>query len=173
MKLPEIISRHSTHFFNEKCNQQLLFIVALIALIPFVFIQNLKLQWSLVFLFLILCLLKRGKVRILPSIFIALSVTFFAVLTPYGKVIYEIKGFKLTKDALFNGLHRSGILIGMVFISQFAVSARVKLPGKAGFFIAKMFSYFDLLTQKRISFKPGNIIQSIDQRLLEIWNTEQ
>lgn len=148
------------------------FICSLCAMVCFLFIKNLYILWIAVLIFYICTVIRRhGKVKVLPSILIVLSVTFFALLSPYGKVLFTIGSWRITAGALMSGLHRSGILVGMVFLSQCAVSRNLKLPGTVGEFIASMFTIFEMLTEKRISFKPGKIISSIDERLLEIWKT--
>lgn len=172
MKLPKNISNKTVPFFSEKIKPEILFIVTLIVLAVFLFIKDVRILWILTVLFFVITLLRRGKVKVLPSILITLSVTFFALLSPYGKVLFHIGSFRITKDALITGLHRSAILTGMVFLSQFAVSPQLHLPGKAGKFLALVFTWLDKLTEQKISFKPGQIISSIDNRLCQIWNTE-
>lgn len=169
MKLPKCISKKTISFFNN-FKPEILFIFSIFSLAIFLFINNTALLWIIAGVFFILALLRRGSVRILPSILITLCVTFFALLSPYGKILITFGSFRITEDALLNGLHRSAILTGMVFISQFAVSPKLKLPGKAGIFLSQTFCWLDKLTSKKISFKPGTIIKSIDDRLYEIWN---
>ena len=112
---------------------------------------------------------KHGRVRLLPSLLMTVAVTFFALLSPYGKIIVSIGKFHITHDALLSGLHKSGILTGMVFLSQFAVSSRMSIPGKAGRFLHRMMSVSDALGSERIAFTRGHVIEAIDARLEKIW----
>lgn len=125
--------------------------------------------WALAIFFFVLASLKRKKIKILPSLLITLSITFFALLIPHGQVLLSIGSFRITLDSLLLGLKRSGILVGMVFFSQFLISPTIKLPGKAGIFLKQVFFWLEKLTSIKISFKPGHIIESIDSRLCEIW----
>lgn len=135
----------------------------------FIQIKNLYLLWGTVLFFFVLDeIIKKGRVKLLPSIIIVLSVTFFALLTPVGKVLFRIGGWKITQTSLEMGLHRSGFLVGMVFISQCAVDKSLRLPGKAGAFVAGVFYYFDLLVSEKIKFSRKNLVKSIDERLLKI-----
>lgn len=170
MKLPNFIYNKTSHFFNDLCKPEIIFIIALCCFPIFMLLPSLKIIWICTFCFFILTLLKRGKVLILPSILITIGIVFFALLSPAGKVILTIKSFNITQEALYGGLHRAGILVGMVFLSQFSVSPKLHFPGKIGFFLSQMFTYFDALTAQRISLKPGTIIDSIDEKLLKIWN---
>ena len=121
-------------------------------------------------MFFVLSLLRRGKVRILPSIIITAGIVALALLSPSGKILFSAGAVKITDGALNNGLHRSAVLCGMVFLSQFAVSPKLHFPGKIGFFFGQMFKYFDKLTAVHVSLKPGSIISSIDEHLIEIWD---
>ncbi|MBQ5499633.1 MAG: hypothetical protein IIT73_07555, partial [Treponema sp.] len=125
--------------------------------------------WGTVLFFFVLDeIIKKGRVKLLPSIIIVLSVTFFALLTPVGKVLFRIGSWKITQTSLEMGLRRSGFLVGMVFISQCAVDKNLRLPGKAGAFVAGVFYYFDLLVSEKIKFSRKNLVKSIDERLLKI-----
>jgi uncharacterized membrane protein len=146
------------------------FAAAMILFPVFLLQKNTIVVWCCTVVFFGMTMIKKhGKVKVLPSVFMTLFVTFFALLSPYGKVIFSIGAFHITQDALLIGLHRSGILTGMVFLSQFAISPRMELPGKAGVFLQNMFTIFDSLTAKRISFRRGHVIESLDARLSELW----
>jgi uncharacterized membrane protein len=143
---------------------------AMILFPVFLMQKNTIVVWCCTAAFFVAAMIKKhGKVKILPSVFMTLFVTFFALLSPYGRVLFSIGAFHITWDALLTGLHRGGILTGMVFLSQFAISPRMELPGKAGVFLGSMFTTFDALTEKRISFRRGHVIGALDARLLELW----
>ncbi len=146
------------------------FIIAMILFPVFLMQQNVFAVWGCTAVFFIMTAVKKhGKVRLLPSLFMTLGVTFFSLLSPYGKVLFSLGSFHITQDALVTGLRKSGILSGMVFLSQFAISPRLELPGRMGRFLGSMFTTFDELTSKRISFKRGHVIEALDARLAELW----
>lgn len=130
-------------------------------------------QWILAIIFFFLAKSKRKKVRILPSVFISLSIIFFALLAPSGRILLTLGSFRITVNALAAGLNRASILVGLVFLSQTFVSLNIKFPGTIGRFVNEMFVYFDKLTEVRLSFKDfkfGKIIEMLDNRLIKIWN---
>ena len=172
MKLPHFITNHTVSFFSNTIKPEVLFIISICCFPIFLLLPTTQSLWIAVGIFFILTLLKRGSVRILPSLCIIASVVFFSLLSPYGKVLFVIHNFRITQGALENGLHRSGVLVGMVFLSQFSVSKSLHFPGRFGTFIASIFTTFDKLTAQHISLKPGHIISSIDERLITIWNQE-
>lgn len=134
--------------------------------------KRLLVEWGIVFALMILAFARRKKIRLLPSILLTLCVTFFALLSPAGKVLTTVSSFRVTQDALFLGLHKSAVLVGMVFLSQTIVSYKIKFPGRFGNFINSVFFYFNRLTLQRISFKKGRIIAQIDENLQFVWQTE-
>ncbi len=145
------------------------FAFCMLSFVFFVQIKNLCLLWSCILFFLLLDeFLKKGRVKLLPSFVIILSVTIFSLITPIGKVLFSIGSWKITLTSLQMGLKKSGFLVGMVFISQCAVDKNLRLPGKAGSFVAGVFCYFDLLVSEKIKFSRKNVVKSIDERLLKI-----
>lgn len=132
-------------------------------------------QWCFVIIFFLVAKLKRNKVRILPSVFISISIVFFTLLSPAGKILLTVGSFRITENSLIYGLNRASILVGLVFLSQTIVSLNLRFPGKIGIFVNEMFMYFNKLTKVRISFKDfrfNRIIDSLDSKLLDIWNEE-
>ena len=128
--------------------------------------------WIFTLIFFILACIKCRRGRIFPSLLVVLSVTFFSLLNPIGEVILTIGSFKITQDALFLGLRRSGILVGMVFLSRIIVNPKMKFPGKIGNKLTEVLFWLNLLTEEKISLKRGHIIESIDERLCKIWKNE-
>ena len=88
-----------------------------------------------------------------------------------GKVLTTVSSFRITQGALFNGLHKSAVLVGMVFLSQTIVSYNIHIPGKAGAWVQRVFFWFNQLTAQRISFKKGTVIAQIDAILFAVQNT--
>ena len=119
--------------------------------------------------FIMTAIKKRGRIKVLPSVFMTIGITFFALLAPSGRVLLSLGKFRITLDSLLVGLHKSGVLTGMVFLSQFAISPHLHLPGKAGVFLGQMFTTFDALTEKRLRFSRGRVIAALDSRLNELW----
>ncbi len=119
--------------------------------------------------FAILVYRKYGKIRLLTPLIITVCIIFFNLLNPVGKVLFRIGSFPITATALGIGLRKGLILWDMVLISKLIISRNLPVPGKAGELVKSMFYYFDSITSERISFKPGKIIETIDNRLLECY----
>ena len=134
--------------FFAKVSASQLFVCTLLCLPGVLFQQSVVFLWADVLLFMLLNALKKGHIRLLPALIILISVVFFNLLAPSGLVLFSVFSFKVTQGALFTGLRKSGILLGMVFISQYAVSRTLYLPGRFGGFLSLVFWYFDKLSEK-------------------------
>ena len=131
--------------------------------------KKLCLSWAIVLLLMLVSFVRRKKIRIMPSVLLTASVTFFALLSPVGKTLLTIRSFRITQDALFIGLQKSAVLVGMVFLSQTIVRYTITLPGAAGRFVSDVLFWFNQLTAQRISFKKGHFIAQIDEALCAVW----
>lgn len=136
------------------------------------FFHNIYAAWLVAACFLALCLICKRKVHLLSAFFITLSVTFFSLIIPEGKVLCTLGSWRITQDALFDGLYRSAVLNGMVFISQCALSKQPTLPGKAGTFLSQTLAYFSALTAQKFRVKKQNLVTTIDEILLQLWNED-
>jgi phosphomannomutase len=119
--------------------------------------------------FAILVWHKDGKIRLLSPFIITACIIIFNLLNPVGKVLFKIGSFPVTATALGIGLRKGLILWDMVLISKLIISRNLPVPGKAGEVVKTMFYYFDSITSEHLKFKPGRIIETIDNRLLECY----
>lgn len=145
------------------------FCVALVIMIAFLFIKDVLIMAALTILFYIAARIRRRKVRILPSIIILVTVTLAALLTPAGRVLVRLGNFPITLGALETGLSRAFTLVGMVFLSQYATSGTIKLPGTVGALLESVFIWFSRLSATKLSFKKGKIISTLDEHLLKTY----
>ncbi|OQX28841.1 MAG: hypothetical protein B0D92_06850 [Spirochaeta sp. LUC14_002_19_P3] len=99
-------------------------------------------------------------------IFFTVSVTFFHLLTPLGRVIVEIGMFKITEGALRSGLLRGLGLTGMVFISLASIHPALKIPGLPGDLLGRCFYYFDRILEEKHKITWKNFFASLDTLLL-------
>ncbi|MDR3312347.1 MAG: Gx transporter family protein [Spirochaetaceae bacterium] len=119
--------------------------------------------------------LRRGRVRVLPALSAAACVVFFAVLAPYGKVLVRIGPLAVTSGALFSGVRRAEILVGMVFLSQlvlsgFANRAALGRPARDGGetgLLTAVFAAYGRITAEGIPIRRGKILEGLDKRLWE------
>ncbi|MCQ2240963.1 Gx transporter family protein [Treponema sp.] len=147
--------------------QSLILVFSLLMFILLFFSKSIYVVTSIFLLSIVACLAKNKKVKFLPSLAIILSVTFFSILVPHGKILVEIWKLKITDGAILSGLERSIKLCSCVFLSKLIVNRNMKLPSKAGLFMSMLFEYFEKLsekdTDKKITF--SNFVSILDEKL--------
>ena len=148
------------------------FCAALCLMLVFLFISDVRIKAALTVIFYIAARIRRRHIRILPSLIILVTVTIVALLSPAGRVLVRLGNFPLTLGALETGLSRSLTLVGMVFLSQYATSGNVKLPGKAGILLESVFCWFSELSAKKLSFRKGAVISTLDAHLSAVYFKE-
>ncbi len=141
-----------------------------ISLIPGYFlVDRLLPKLILVVLFAFMAKQAGKKIRYLYFIMMTLSITAFHLLTPMGRIIMELGPLQITSGALQTGLLKGITLGGLVFLSLFSVTPSLKLPGRLGGLLARMFYYFEEILDGRKRVKASDFIGSLDIILMEIF----
>lgn len=127
----------------------LLFWAGTAALPAFLMQDSLPIRVFQVVLFGVLTALA-GK-RLLWGYFFTLTVTItiFHLIVPSGAVLFEVGAFRVTLGALQTGLFKSLTILGMVFLSLVAVRADLRLPGRLGSLVGKIFWCFEQIMERR------------------------
>lgn len=121
-------------------------ILSLLLIFPLVFQKNLVILFIQFFSMIIFAFIRKKRVKLLPSFFITLSLVFFSLLSPFGKVWFSIGNFTITEGAFLLGLKKSFVLCGMVFISQIATSFEFNIKGNFGKMISEVFYWFSIFS---------------------------
>ena len=164
---------------DSKWNPVIYFVI-LALFVVFLFVKDVVVSWIMVAVFYCIATMMRKKyIKLLPSIILLVSIVFFALLDPYGKVLFAVKSLRVTEGALRTGLRKSAVFIGMTFVSKALLSVPPRLPGRAGEILGKTMSYFCALTSgdradaredKKFSVK--RLFADIDERMLSVWRGE-
>lgn len=160
-------------------------ILSLLLIFPLVLQKNLVILFIQFFLMIIFAFIRKKRVKILPSFFITLSLVFFSLLSPFGKVWFSIGNFTITEGAFLLGLKKSFVLCGMVFISQIATSFEFNIKGNFGKMISEVFYWFSIFSDFSKKAKSESKLQinekkksklslkSIDEYLCELYFEEK
>ena len=160
-------------------------ILSLLLIFPLVFQKNLVILFIQFILMIIFAFIRKKRVKILPSFFITLSLVFFSLLSPFGKVWFSIGNFTITEGAFLLGLKKSFVLCGMVFISQIATSFEFNIKGNFGKMISEVFYWFSIFSDFSKKAKSESKLQinekkksklslkSIDEYLCELYFDEK
>jgi hypothetical protein len=178
MTLPPKANAACSAFFARRASPRQLFFAAAACFPAFMLQRNLAVLAAETACFFLLALARRGKINALSPLAVLACVTAFGALTPYGRVWFRVGSFPVTFPALAGGLRRALLLDGMVFLSQFAVSPRLTLPGRAGAVLAGVFACLDWLTSgapplaAKAAFARGGfagLFRALDARLYEAY----
>ncbi|MBQ4553697.1 MAG: hypothetical protein IJA53_01195 [Spirochaetaceae bacterium] len=160
-------------------------ILSLLLIFPLVLQKNLLILFIQFILMIIFAFIRKKRVKILPSFFITLSLVFFSLLSPFGKVWFSIGNFTITEGAFLLGLKKSFVLCGMVFISQIATSFEFNIKGNFGKMISEVFYWFSIFSDfsKKAKSESKLLIdekkksklslKSIDEYLCELYFEEK
>lgn len=149
------------------------FTAGMLMLPPYLMIEGLLYKFLLAGFFAALAVLAGKRLRWGYFLVLIASVTFFHLLTPWGRVLFEIGPFPITVGALEGGLTRGITLVGMVFLSVAAVRPELELPGRLGGLLGRTFYYFDSILEGRKRLSRKNFFGSLDALLLERFNPER
>ena len=86
------------------------------------------------------------RFRLLPGALIFTAVVAAHVLMPVGQVLFELFDFPVTRGALDKGVHTGLSIVGLVYISRFAVSKELYIPGTVGNLLYDVLYFFEELT---------------------------
>lgn len=143
---------------------------AVAALPAFLLTDGLLPRALILTLFTVLAVLAGKKIRWGYFGILILSVTFFHILAPFGRVLLEIGPITITEGALRSGLARGFGLVGMVFLSVAAVRPELELPGRLGGLLGRTFYHFEAVVDGRAKLRRGDFFASLDELLLERFN---
>ena len=148
-------------------------ILSLLLIFPLVFQKNLVILFIQFILMIIFAFIRKKRVKILPSFFITISLVFFSLLSPFGKVWFSIGNFTITEGAFLLGLKKSFVLCGMVFISQIATSFEFNIKGNFGKMISEVFYWFSIFSDFSKSAKSKSKLLSDEKRKINLKSVDE
>jgi len=145
-----------------------LFLTGIVVIACFLFQQNLVVRICQVLAFAGMAGLAGKRIRIGYFLIMVTSITFFNLLTPVGEVLLRLGPIVVTRGALRQGLMKGFAIPGLVFISLFAVRPDLRLPGRFGGLIARLFFYFEHLLEGRKQIRLKRFVDSVDELLMDL-----
>ena len=145
-----------------------LFLTGIVVIACFLFQQNLVVRICQVLVFAGIAGLAGKRIRIGYFLIMVTSITFFNLLTPVGEVLLRLGPIVVTRGALRQGLMKGFAIPGLVFISLFAVRPDLRLPGRLGGLIARLFFYFEHLLEGRKQIRLKRFVDSVDELLMDL-----
>jgi heptaprenyl diphosphate synthase len=113
---------------------------------PFLVLDSLLLKLLFIVLFVLVMRMAGKGFRLMPGLIVLTAVFVAHLLMPIGEVLLYVGDFPITAGAIREGLTRGLTLVGLVYLSRFAVSAELPIPGTAGRLLYHVFYYFEEIT---------------------------
>ncbi|MBN2510773.1 MAG: Gx transporter family protein [Spirochaetales bacterium] len=154
--------KHRTDHLSKVLRPGERFTLGLALIIPLVFQESLVFRAVHLCLLAVLCVMSGKRLSWLYFINLLFWITLFQQLSPFGRVLAKIGPLSITRGALEAGIGKSLLLIGLVFTSLFSVTRGLKLPGKLGGLIGRMFYYFEQLYQGKHRIRRKSFLRDID-----------
>ena len=145
------------------------FIAGAVTIVAFLFQESLPVRAAQVVGFAVLATLAGKRIRWGYFVIMVGSITFFNLLTPVGRVLLEAGPLVLTEGALEQGLLKGLAIVGLVFISLFAVRPDLRLPGTFGGIVGRVFYYFERVLESKRRVSAARLVESVDSILLELY----
>ncbi|MDC7240203.1 MAG: hypothetical protein PQJ50_07580 [Spirochaetales bacterium] len=172
-KKKEKVRKKRTDYIGKYLSPSFRFWTGLSLIPPYFMIDSVAAKLLLVLLFALTAKLAGKKIRFMYFIILISSITFFHLLTPMGRILAVWGPLTITQGALATGVTKGLTLCGLVFLSLFSVTPSLKLPGKLGGLLARMFYYFEEILDGRKKISPANFIGSLDTVLMELFPPER
>ena len=106
------------------------FLLGAVVLVLFLLQNRLATKLVEVVLFGTLAVLAGKRLRWGYFIVLVAAVAAFSTLSPWGEVLVRLGPLAITKGALVTGVVKGLTVVGMIFVSLFAVSRRLRLPAR-------------------------------------------
>jgi len=148
-----------------------LFVTGLLMALIFLFNRSLEVRAAQFLFFCLLALFFRKKINLLATALFMISIVFFHLLAPFGKVLVSFGPLRITQGSLYAGIDKALVISGLVIISRICVKSDLKLPGTIGSLLGESLRLLELMRERMYLIKRKQIISGLDQLMLEIEKT--
>lgn len=153
--------------FNR--GQKLRWFLGFVLILMLTISTNTAIRISIVCLGLFLNILDKSKISFIPIIVTSISIIFFNLLIPAGKVLFLFFTFPITQGSLFTGIHKALLLEGLFFLSRWILYCPISFPGRIGTLISNSLTIFSKLTKKKSRIKKDKgLFYAIDSLMFEL-----
>lgn len=158
-----------TRFFHENVGAGVLFVMGILVIPALLFQPYLPGKIVQTLLAALLAALVGKRIKWVYFLIMVSSITFFNLLTPIGRVLLEAGPVSVTEGALRTGLLKGFTIVGLVFVSLASVRRDLRIPGRLGGLIGRVFFYFERVLEGKKRVEAKRLIGSIDDILIGIY----
>lgn len=148
-------------------------VAGLLMMAAFLFNSSTEARIIQFLLFWLFAWLAGKKNNPLITLLIIFGIILFNLLVPYGEELFRLGIVRVTKGALWSGIHRAVTLEGLIMLSRVSIRPDLKLPGTFGALIGESFHILERINEQRGMISRKNIIGGIDQLMIELSNDDE
>lgn len=130
--------------------------------------DNLLIKFYQTFGFLLLNLIIGKNLMIVGAFLFFICTVSINLLSPFGLVLHHFGPLWVTEGALKTGLQKGFNMAGLLYLSRFSIRSDLRLPGRIGLLLSRMFFYLHYLIEEKKRVKPGNLTETLDALLIRI-----
>jgi uncharacterized membrane protein len=149
-------------------NAEMLFFIGLLMALLFLFNRSMEVRIAQFLFFCLLALVSGKKINLFATAIFMISIIFFHLLAPFGKVLAVLGPLRITQGSLYAGIDKALIVSGLVILSRVCVKNDLKLPGTIGSLLGESLRMLELMRERRGLIKPKQIISGLDKLMLEM-----
>ncbi len=146
-----------------------LFLTGALLIPAFLFQPNLVVRVAQVLLFAFLATVNGKRIKWMYFVIMVSSITIFNLFTPFGEILFTVGPLTVTLGALRSGLEKGFTIVGLVFVSLASIRPDLRLPGRLGGMIGRVFYYFERVIEGKKHIRPRRLIESLDEVLFDLY----
>ena len=162
-------SQRRDPFMARHFAPQHLFLTGALLIPAFLFQPNLLVRVGQVLLFAQLATANGKRIKWIYFVVMVSSITVFNLFTPFGEILFTVGPLSITRGALQSGLEKGFTIVGLVFVSLASIRPDLRLPGRLGGMIGRVFYYFERVIEGKKRIRPRRLIESLDEILFELY----
>jgi len=155
-------------FYTCVFGTKALFITGLVIMPALLFNPSTEFRALQFLFFWFLTWLSGKKTNPFSVIFVISGIIVFNLIVPYGRILFTIGTFKITRGALIAGVNRAVTFEALVMLSKASVRSDIKLPGVFGELLGESLRIFSFLVGRKRRITAKNLIADIDSLMLEL-----
>jgi len=154
--------------FWNNINAEGLFIAGLLMALIFLFNRSMEIRIAQFLFFCLLAPVSGKKINLFATALFMISIIFFHLLAPFGKVLAVLGPLRITQGSLLAGIDKALVVSGLVILSRICVKSDLRLPGTIGSLLGESLRILELLRERKGMIKRKHIISGLDQLMLEM-----
>ena len=144
------------------------FLCGMIVLPAFLLQRSMLIKVILAVIFILYAAALHKKISVHVIVLVTGGIILANLLSPIGRVMVSIGSLPITAGALKQGVYKAATLIGLIYLSRWAIHEQLKIPGRWGGVFGRILFYFERITIIWSEHRGVGLIARLDRTLLEV-----